>query len=178
MALQDLSVRCFISYASVCLILVLAVVNLTPYLFTHTQPTAPSRAVLQLSTIPNTFEHLSEMQDLGPAGDEIWSSALLPTEGGFLWVQTNSTEEEHAKEGWGITMFHALHCLQMMREVFKMAVLPEHGGVGTHHPSDNSKSSGKHHHDVDPKHVTHCFSYLYQVRDSPRADLHTNHNDD
>lgn len=163
MALQLHSISYFISYVLAGLIAVFAIFNLTPYLYTHAHSTVPCRAMPRLPTTPNTFKHLSELEDLGPAGDDIWSSALLPKEGGFLWVRTNSTDQGHAIEGWGITMFHALHCLQMMREVFKMAVLPDHGGSSLHH-SDDSKTSGKHEHSMDPKHVTHCFSYLFQVR--------------
>ncbi|KAF6823963.1 tyrosinase [Colletotrichum plurivorum] len=112
----------------------------------------------QAPAIKNTFEHLRKLEDLGPAGDEIWNSEVLPREGGFLWVQANSTEN---REGWGITMFHALHCLQMVREVFKMAVVPSDHDE-SHHSQLSHRRSASHSHHVDPKHATHCFSYLYQ----------------
>ncbi|KAF6829900.1 hypothetical protein CMUS01_07962 [Colletotrichum musicola] len=113
----------------------------------------------QPPAIKSTFEHLRKLEDLGPAGDEIWNSDVLPREGGFLWVQANNTEN---REGWGITMFHALHCLQMVREVFKIAAVPSDHDE-SHYSQLSGRRSVSHSHHVDPKHATHCFSYLYQV---------------
>lgn len=106
-------------------------------------------------TVVTHFQHMREMEDFGEAGDQIWHSQLLPPKGGFLWVETNSTEDIVGAEGWGVTMFHALHCLQMIREVFKSTMSPEHAfdhAMPGHPPA---------HH--DPKHATHCLAYLYQV---------------
>lgn len=107
-------------------------------------------------TVVTQFQHMKEVEDLGKAGDWIWKSQLLPPKGGFLWVETNGTDDIVEIEGWGITMFHALHCLQMIREVFKSTMSPEH--------ASNHGMPGHHHADNDPKHATHCISYLYQVR--------------
>jgi hypothetical protein len=99
---------------------------------------------------------MKEVQDLGDVGDQLWGSELLPPKGGFLWVDTNGTDGTMETEGWGVTMFHAVHCLQMIREVFKSTMSPEH--------SSSHEMHGHHHADHDPKHATHCISYLYQVR--------------
>jgi hypothetical protein len=102
------------------------------------------------------FQHLKEVEDFVEAGDRIWKSQLLPPKGGFLWVKTNGTDDIVETEGWGITMFHALHCLQMIRELFKSTMSPEH--------ASNHAIPGHDHADHDLKHATHCLSYLYQVR--------------
>lgn len=130
---------------------------------------APRPALSQKPpAIKSTFEHLRQLEDLGPVGDQIWNSAVLPREGGFLWVQANSTDGQDDREGWGITMFHALHCLQMVREVFKMAVVPSDPNESPQ-PQLSRRRSASHSHHVDPKHATHCFSYLYQVRNNWEA---------
>lgn len=117
------------------------------------------------------FQHLRELQDLGPKGDRIWNTRVLPPGGGMFWVKvqdanpTTSTEEV---EGWGITMFHALHCLQMIRDVFKALEYQEEicASVGPQ-PRDNAPENNQRHHNHDVQHATHCISYLYQVCSLP-----------
>ncbi|KAJ0120575.1 hypothetical protein J7T55_015304 [Diaporthe amygdali] len=68
-------------------------------------------------------------------------------------------------EGWGITMFHAIHCLQMIREIFKTAALHEQKDAFVERRrEDHSDHGDSHHHGgSDTKHATHCLSYLYQM---------------
>lgn len=114
------------------------------------------------------FQHLRDLQDLGPKGDEIWNSHVLPPNGGMIWAKTNNSHQEDGAvdmEGWGITMFHAIHCLQMIREIFKTAALHEQkDAFAGRRREDHSDHGDSHHHGgSDTKHATHCLSYLYQV---------------
>ena len=58
------------------------------------------------------FEPHPILENLSSSGDEAWAQNLLTPKGGFLLVQLNST----ANQAWGISMFHALHCLQTLRQ--------------------------------------------------------------
>lgn len=126
------------------------------------------------------FEHMQDLQDLGPRGDDIWDNQILPPRGGLLWARVNDSglsDADDNTEGWGITMFHALHCLQMIREVFKVAERRE--GECAREELRRGDDDGAHahahahghQHQDNTKHATHCLSYLYQVRYLPFAHL-------
>ncbi|KAF2430169.1 hypothetical protein EJ08DRAFT_697711 [Tothia fuscella] len=123
-------------------------------------------------TRPTKFTQRLEFFDLSRASDGNWT-ALLPPNGGFVSESTKDGGYEMA----GITMFHQLHCLQMIREAFQdltegkralesemddeedddfMDVGKEHGlrrrsGLRTRH--------GPH---PDQEHWVHCLDYLMQ----------------
>ncbi|CAF9919343.1 MAG: hypothetical protein ALECFALPRED_001130 [Alectoria fallacina] len=116
-------------------------------------PACKPRAEETKATIHTVFKERPDLanpsrkdhSDPGPATGK-------PTWGG-LWVQRNETY----KQGWGISMFHALHCLEMIRDgLADKSSLRTHGMLG--------KSAGNaepDHHKGD--HVRHCFAYIAQV---------------
>ncbi|KAK1245989.1 hypothetical protein MKX07_005058 [Trichoderma sp. CBMAI-0711] len=75
-------------------------------------------------------------------------------------------DTEHTLHRYGLSMFHQLHCLGMIRGAMQAAL----GIKGSHsvlrsrhtdesvdmHPSDDDHG--------DPAHWLHCFDYLRQVR--------------
>ena len=87
--------------------------------------------------------------------------AMRKPKWGGLWVQRNETY----KQGWGISMFHALHCLEMMRDG-----LEDKSSLRTHEMLGESAGNAEpDHHRGD--HVRHCFAYIAQVRYSHLVDL-------
>jgi hypothetical protein len=122
---------------------------------------------------PVKFAQRPEFFDLTPAGDGNWT-ALLPPNGGFVSERTGEGGFEMA----GITMFHQLHCLQMIREAFQdlmegKKVLESEmddedemgaGDVGKEHGVKRKRSIGKRHGPhLDQDHWVHCLDYLMQV---------------
>lgn len=130
---------------------------------------------------PRTFKRREEFFDLSPAGDKNWSE-ILPPDGGFV-VQKIGDRRRMA----GVTMFHQLHCLQMIRHAIQ-DLRKENQNIrrhldhddegfqvedGEHVPSDahaahdeadmgRPGAQGGH----DSMHWVHCLDYLMQVRRS------------
>ncbi|OQV01657.1 hypothetical protein CLAIMM_06971 [Cladophialophora immunda] len=119
------------------------------------------------TTVPRTFGRMAKLEDLSPAGDNAWATETATRGGGFLAVRYNAT----MTQGYGLSMFHALHCLQMIRlalqEQRAEGCAGESGGgdkVGRadpHHLHDSGgRGSGGGAGNVDYEHVAHCFSYV------------------
>ena len=112
-----------------------------------------------------TFMDGSLLTDLSNAGDEAWR--LLTTKrGGFLWVQTdveNVREGNDREEEWGISMFHGLHCLQMIRTALQEPS-QQNEFTHAHHPSNSTEDAkiGTTH----DSHIGHCLGYLANVSHS------------
>lgn len=88
--------------------------------------------------IPTTFADLTILEDLGPAN--------------VLWVN----ETAGGPEAWGISMFHALHCVKMWKETLDPATT-----MASHVHSESEYA----------EHASHCINYLVQVRQKqPQAD--------
>jgi hypothetical protein len=85
-------------------------------------------------------------------GDAAWSTISSTKQGGFLWVRHNETY----KTGHGVSMFHALHCLSMIRDVVKGST----SGAMAH--SHGSKRGIHAELSEDEMHVGHCLSYAAQ----------------
>ncbi|KAF2636001.1 hypothetical protein P280DRAFT_553343 [Massarina eburnea CBS 473.64] len=102
--------------------------------------------------IRTTFQSITALEDLSEEADTNWASLATP-KGGFLRVQYN----ESYVQLWGISMFHQLHCLEMIR----MTLQKEMGikAKGNHHHGGGKGAE----HEDDPEHITHCFSYLAQA---------------
>lgn len=80
-----------------------------------------------------------------------WESLLLPENGGILKVRTHN----NTITDYGISMFHQLHCLTVLRGL----IFPE---TSQHHGASTSPShSGDEHEDA--VHWAHCFDYIAQV---------------
>ncbi|KAJ4856800.1 hypothetical protein T069G_10168 [Trichoderma breve] len=76
-----------------------------------------------------------------------WDSLLTPN-GGFLMVDLG----DHRNHSVGVSMFHQLHCLSIVRSVVV--------GGGMHkHPNDGGGNSAM----EDDQHFMHCFDYIVQA---------------
>lgn len=101
--------------------------------------------------ITSTFERIQALEDLSGNGDIAWATQMSTPKGGFLRVRRNET----LIENWGISVFHALHCLEIIRDALRSL---------EHHPDSSTKSNPpSHHHGQDTEHTLHCLSYLAQV---------------
>jgi hypothetical protein len=105
---------------------------------------------------PHTFPTVTPLEDLGPGGDEAWKS-LTTARGGFLWLQYNETYDMP----WGISMFHGIHCLQMLRGEFQSQLGMSNGGGHHHHTAIQQENHGSNAHTV---HLGHCLGYIAEVR--------------
>ena len=114
----------------------------------HEGPRREEQAVL--------FANHREYQTLETEDDALWDDLLTPN-GGFIW-QTEADGKRHVS---GISMFHQLHCLQMLRA--KLFQFREQA-LGAPDPAEPDHNGSKHsHHPIDDKHWLHCLDYLRQV---------------
>ena len=112
------------------------------------------------------YEHY-EYQNLSHASDHLWDELLTPN-GGFL-AGLDDAGQPHR---YGISMFHQLHCVAMLRMLVQNLIFGDeasitaHGMPGNHINKKNVPRSdyGAAHNDFDSEHWLHCFDYLRQVR--------------
>lgn len=97
------------------------------------------------------------LEDLSPKSDASWSSSLNTPQGGFLWIKYNET----SNMAWGVSMFHAIHCLTLIRNMVQIQA--RNSTAGVHHGNHNPTHQSKGHKALDSHHVGHCFSYIAQV---------------
>lgn len=115
------------------------------------QESCPSLSNPAPNPITSTFERIQALEDLSGNGDIAWSTQMSTPKGGFLRVRRNET----LIENWGISVFHALHCLGIIRDALRSL---------EHHPDSATTSNPpSHHHGQDTEHTLHCLSYLAQV---------------
>ncbi|PYI35211.1 hypothetical protein BP00DRAFT_268799 [Aspergillus indologenus CBS 114.80] len=81
-----------------------------------------------------------------------WESLLLPQNGGILKVRTSN----NTVTDYGISMFHQLHCLTVLRGLIFPETTHHHGA-----PTTSPSHSGDAHEDA--VHWEHCFEYIAQV---------------
>ena len=127
----------------------------------HTNPDLPALAD-HLPSRTTLFRERPILEDLSPSADEAWEQTLLTRKGGFLWVEFNET----SSEAWGISMFHALHCLKMLRIVVRSSEMMKSVVKESRGASDNGRQDGGNskHPDMNPLHIGHCVGYIAQVR--------------
>lgn len=94
-------------------------------------------------TVETTFKRIEELEDFSPAADGVWED-LFTANGGFIVRKIDGKQHRI-----GISMFHQLHCLKMLRSLMQSLA------NNTENTVDNLS---KHTHEA------HCFSYLVQVR--------------
>ncbi|KAI0143738.1 hypothetical protein GGR57DRAFT_518216 [Xylariaceae sp. FL1272] len=105
-----------------------------------------------LSAHLEAFRARPELEDMTQVGDAAWSTISSTKQGGFLWVRYNDTY----RTGHGVTMFHALHCLSMIRDMIKVS----EGRPATHsHSLERGIRGAKSEHEM---HIGHCLSYIAQ----------------
>lgn len=105
-------------------------------------------------TIMKTFTKLPDLEDLSPAADQAWDS-LFPRNGGKVAIEHKDGEPDR----WGISMFHQLHCLQMLRDAIQTLEIQSLNASSHEMPA-------QHHHGRRSSpihHWQHCLSYLSQV---------------
>ena len=94
-------------------------------------------------TVETRFKRIEELEDFSPAADGVWED-LFTANGGFIVREIDGKQHRI-----GISMFHQLHCLRMIRSLMQSL-------------ANNTESTvddlSKHFHEA------HCFSYLVQVR--------------
>ena len=97
-----------------------------------------------------TIENSPQYRDFTHAGDKAWDDLLTPNFG--FYVRTIDGK----KEAWGISMFHQIHCLSMMRTAYQSLLL----GEDSEHSHGRAENGTMH---EIPEHITHCYDYLRQV---------------
>ncbi|MCJ1312069.1 hypothetical protein MMC25_005743 [Agyrium rufum] len=99
------------------------------------------------------FHHIAEYESLSSSNDVLWES-LLTSNGGFY----SQKDEAGNIDSKGISMFHQLHCLGMLRTALQAAQKGSSSG-------DMGSQNGIHKHsDHDEQgHYLHCFDYLRQA---------------
>ena len=121
--------------------------TLPEFLLEHTCPSP--------RTISTSFAEHHEYQDMSSDADGHWDALLTPN-GGFL-IQESEDGKRHL---YGISMFHQLHCLQLIRakvqDLWPNRTSEERVGHGRGHRTH-------HHHGVAEDHFMHCLDYLRQV---------------
>jgi hypothetical protein len=109
----------------------------------------PERTSPNAHSFAFMFNEIKNMEDWSTQGDKVWDAFFPDQKSGFLWVVR---EETAATEPWGVSMFHGLHCLKMIRETL----------VDTMRVPETTLT---HHMDMDMDHISHCFTYLLQVQE-------------
>ncbi|KAL7943581.1 hypothetical protein V8C42DRAFT_327913 [Trichoderma barbatum] len=122
----------------------------------------PGDSVLRGNSAFNTkqkflFEFLErhDIESLDRAADEAWDQAMSTPLGGFLLVRHNETYSS----GWGVSMFHSIHCLKMLRTTMQnyFGLAPGTTGYATHTHDGRDSATLK----VDERtHVEHCLGYI------------------
>lgn len=108
------------------------------------------------------FNEHEDYKNLSHEYDHMWDD-LLPLNGGFL-RKRYANGQIH---GHGISMFHQLHCLQIMRAAYQEM---EEKVEGMHHERREVQEEKPHMHmHLGKGHWLHCFDYLRQVSLSVRA---------
>lgn len=109
------------------------------------------------------FREHEQYKNLSATFDHFWQELLTPN-GGFI----RQEDQDHVTHLYGISMFHQLHCLAMIREAFQALQAlsdptpsPSRGPRRHEHGNSTSKEN----------HWLHCFDYLGQVRSSAVSPL-------
>ena len=108
------------------------------------------------------FHERHDLESLDSTADETWNNAMSTPLGGFLLVQHNETYQR----GWGVSMFHSLHCLGMLRASLQshFGLNPEGGDHGTHmHGSGRRRGEEKRFSVDERQHAEHCIGYIARV---------------
>jgi hypothetical protein len=133
-------------------------------LWTSSTPILPHHTATTPQTTPRTFGTDLFFTSLASASPSNYSSRLSTPRGGFLWVKKNGTEE--GKQGfWGISMFHSLHCLQMLSEQLKKTPGWESEmDMGEGEGEREHGGHSEHNHEI--AHMKHCVGYIAEATSS------------
>lgn len=150
---------CFIIYQNITLTnAVQSVVSLAKsHLATaaYSSPTQKGSFEDQRASITRYMSKVDSLEDLSGKHEAAWSSMLSTPQGGFLWVKYNETNNM----AWGVTMFHSIHCLTLLRSMLQMQLQNATSSQKAH---ANPTHQSSNHRAFDEGHVGHCFSYIAQ----------------
>ena len=122
-----------------------------PYRKEPAQPIVHPAKPVTPSSITTTFDPDLDLYLSGPAGNDAWNKMMLEDwRGGFLKVRHNETNAP----GWGVSMLHGLHCLQLLKLSISM-LLDSH--------NNRSATAAGHADHLDFDHLEHCLGYVAQV---------------
>ena len=96
------------------------------------------------------FSDHAAFQNLSHRYDRVWQDLVTPN-GGFFFEKSPAGKVIF----YGISMFHQLHCLGIIRSALQQAI-PGHA----HAIRDEAHHHGDH---QDPNHMLHCVDYIRQV---------------
>ncbi|ETS84405.1 hypothetical protein PFICI_02430 [Pestalotiopsis fici W106-1] len=143
---------------------------LAPVFFDYSKhPTRPDthKSIPVTGTREMIFSEHENYMNLSHEHDMLWMDLLTPN-GGFV-----KRPDRHGVERKnGISMFHQLHCLGMMREAVQSLterLAAAEAGMSSSSSSHSSRraamggSHGLHDPEAEPDHWLHCFDYLRQV---------------
>ncbi|EED19814.1 hypothetical protein TSTA_030770 [Talaromyces stipitatus ATCC 10500] len=107
------------------------------------------------------FQETKDLKDTSVAGDKNWDNLFASD--GYLYVKPKNAS--FPREPWGVSMFHGLHCLQILRN--KIQNLEEEASQSGSETLEKQEKHGHHHDgadesDISDDHYKHCFSYLVQ----------------
>ncbi|KAF7874513.1 uncharacterized protein EAF02_008490 [Botrytis sinoallii] len=109
--------------------------------------TSGANSIPQSEFYPKIFTPIPALEAaLGDPEDVDWDEYLLTPNGGFIIVD----EGEGVTKGYGVTMFHQLHCLGMIRTML-------FGGPMNHDHEVQGAEWSK-----NPLHFLHCLDYIAQ----------------
>lgn len=119
------------------------------------------------SSRPANFSEHDDYRNMSHQFDSLWTD-LLTSNGGFIY----KTEKDNRKHKYGISMFHQLHCLAILRGAFQMfhETMDPHQVDLRETPAhrrgeEMQRNPNPHESHYDQDHWTHCFDYLRQVSD-------------
>lgn len=117
----------------------------------------------QIAGFPFTFRERPDIESLDPKFDEGWNGEMSTPLGGFMLVAHN----ESFYRAWGVSMFHSIHCLTMLRTSFQRSfglVSGDKNSHGGHSHGKNGKRSFVDLSMIDERqHVEHCLGYIGRV---------------
>ncbi|KAK0636391.1 hypothetical protein B0T17DRAFT_595893 [Bombardia bombarda] len=135
-----------------------------------------SGSLLATSSRLTLFTEHHEYKNMSHEHDYLWQELLGPN-GGFL----KKVDQDKKFHSYGISMFHQLHCLQMIRgavqglleenamtrmnhsEKTERETMDEHEHEHEHDHATGSGGDDPHKGHLDSRHWLHCFDYLRQV---------------
>jgi hypothetical protein len=113
------------------------------------------------------WEH-EEYKNLSRKYDYLWQDLLTPN-GGLIKVK----EKDQSRHEYGISMYHQLHCLQMIRSAIQDLQSQARGDDPAEHDHTNTLGDQGHsqhsHSHPGEMHWLHCLDYLRQVRNFPES---------
>lgn len=104
-----------------------------------------------------TFTHDEARADMGSWGNIIWD-AMVPNGGGFVLQTNDDNSTESQPTPYGVSMFHGLHCLKVIRSKIQdlLALTENSNSTASHHMQAPSYL-------MDSDHYIHCLEYIAQV---------------